>query len=125
MSQAGTILEAYKEAVVAQKEKRYLKAARFYRIANLAFENEDVPDLGKDIGEMGIEAGHLYWKMYRKLSKEEKELLEIEKKSTTMQVMDGHPNFVWGWREMIRHDYEMIVKEEIAYQNNNKGNISQ
>lgn len=124
MSQAGTILEAYQEAVVAQKEKRYLKAARLYRIANLAFENADVPDWGKDIGEMGIEAGHLYWKMYRKLSKEEKELLKIEKKSTTIQVMDEHPNFVWGWREMIRRDFEMILKEEIAYQNNNKGNIS-
>ena len=47
MSQAGTILEAYKEAVIAQKEKRYLKAARLYRIANLAFENADVPDWGK------------------------------------------------------------------------------
>lgn len=117
MSQAGTILEAYKEAVVAQKEKRYLKAARFYRIANLAFENADVPDWGKDIGEMGIDAGYLYWKMYRKLSKEEKELLKFEKKIRTEQVMDSCPNFVWGWREMIRHDYEMILKEEILYQN--------
>ena len=31
MSQVGTILETYKETVIAQKEKRYLKAARLYR----------------------------------------------------------------------------------------------
>ena len=123
MSQAGTILEAYKEAVIAQKEKRYLKAARLYRIANLAFENADVPDWGKSIGDMGIEAGYLYWKMYRKLSREEKELLKFEKNLRTEQVMEGCPNFVWGWREIIKYDYKMILKEDIAYQNN-KNKIS-
>ena len=45
---------------------------------------------------MGIDAGYLYWKMYRKLSKEEKELLKYEKKSRTEQVMNSCPNFVWG-----------------------------
>lgn len=32
--------------------------------------------------------------------------------------MEGCPNLVWEWRETIRHDFEMILKENITYQNN-------
>ena len=118
MSEAITILDSYEEAMIAEKEKRYLKAARLYRIANTAFENADIPDWGRDIGEMGIDSEFKFWKMYRKLSKEEKELLRSEKRARTKQVMDGCPNFVWGWREMIKYDRLMIIKEEISYQEN-------
>ena len=38
---------------------------------------------------MGKEAGYLYWKMYRKLSREEKELLKFEKNLRTEQVLQG------------------------------------
>lgn len=80
MSYAAIILDNYLEAIESEEKGDLYNAAKFYKWASNAFNDADIPDWSREIGEMGLEAGYKYdelvGKIARKRHEEEKKLIK-------------------------------------------------
>ena len=76
MAYEATILEYYLEAIDAEKMGNIKKAAWCYKESSNAFNEADVPDWSKEIGEMGIEAGYRYEGIIRKIARQKQKEME-------------------------------------------------
>lgn len=69
MLYAAVILDNYLEAIESEKKGDLYNAAKYYKCASNAFNDADIPDWSREIGEMGIEAGYKYDKLVSKIAR--------------------------------------------------------
>ena len=107
------IIDAYEQGLIERDNGSYLKAARYFRIAYMIYENCDMYSFCEGIKEAGSCAFEEFNKVMKLLSKSDRDILRNEQILRTYAVTDYSEAFAWGWENLVRHDYQMIFKKEI------------
>ena len=103
------VLDCYKEGLGEKEKGNFMKAARYFRISYITFENCELPPYYiQSIDDSGGNSHDEFRKLYPLLTDEQRELLRNEKRSLTSPATDWSDDFCWGWEKLVRHDYDMI-----------------
>lgn len=107
MSDLINILDSWDTAEQAEIDKDYALAARMYRLCNVYYENGELNMYCADAADKGQLAYKNFWKMLKKLPKEQQTEIKREYaihfgSSPTSQL------FLSDWQAFVREQYHII-----------------
>ena len=118
MSDIYGIIDSWKQAKIARKERQYAIAARLYRICHILYNNGDLEAYNLDIECMGIDSLSLYKKMLRKVSLSEKDEILNECHEIFDEYSYSTLFLTDNWRTFITDQYSIIAQKYQEVENN-------
>lgn len=103
MSAIGAVIENFEAAKKAESEQNYLRAARYYRLCALYYENGELPIYDSRVVDYGRSAPSHYESCRSKLTPKAQRMLYKEE----TEYIKGK-----DWIEFVCEDFERIMKEQ-------------
>lgn len=118
MSDIYGIIDSWKQAKIARKERQYDIAARLYRICHITYNNGELPQYNPEWEFMGSESLILYRKMLRKVCLLER--LEIIREEFNFLKDSSYSTLFLSndWRKFISEQYAIIAQKYQEVENN-------
>lgn len=119
MSEQICVIGYYDQGQMAWKKKKYLLAARLFRLCALYYENCELGMYDRDVQRQGTSALYKYEKCRRKLSHQEQEMLDTEE---AKYIPKDGSYFIWSWRDFTKEERDRIDERELKllYEESNK-----
>lgn len=113
------VLGYYEEAQMAKNKKKYLLAARLYRLCALYYENCELGMYNREVQRQGSSALYEYKKCKRKLSHQEQAMLDKEE---AKYIPEDGSYFIWAWKDFVKEECDRIDENELRflYEESNK-----
>ena len=107
-----TVLDCYEAGLEEKAKVNLMKAARYFRISYITFENCELPPYYiQSIDDAGGNSHDEFRKLYPLLTDEQRELLRKERRGLLSPVTDWSEDFAWNWEKLVDHDFDMIEKD--------------
>ena len=110
MSEQICVIGYYDQGQMAWKKKKYLLAARLFRLCALYYENCELGMYDRDVQRQGTSALYKYEKCRRKLSHQEQEMLDTEE---AKYIPKDGSYFIWSWRDFTKEERDRIDEREL------------
>ena len=110
MTEVSHIIETFEFAKKAKKKKKYLLAARLYRLCTIYYENGELGPYDPDVKKFGTSASDKYEKCISKLSHSEQEMLDAEE---AKYFPENGSYFIWEWRNFVKEERERIDENDL------------
>lgn len=121
MSEQLCVIGYYEQGLMAWKKKKYLLAARLFRLCALYYANCELGMYDREVQNEGTSALYKYDKCRAKLSHLEQERLDAEE---AKYISEDRNYFIWTWRDFVKEERSRIDENELRllYEESNKHN---
>ena len=107
MTEAYNVIETFEFAKTAKKKKKYLLAARLYRLSAVYYENGELGPYEPKVEKYGMSASDKYDSCRSKLSQQEQNMLDTK-------YISGNNSFsILHWREFAREEWKKLTKRNL------------
>lgn len=123
MSESYEVIETYKAATKARRKRKYLLAARLYRLCAVYYENGELGEYNPDIQDYGMSASFEYEWCKNRLSKQKQEMLDNEALEYAPDATNTDLLYRWGmsnWYDFTKEEWEKIDPELTALEKASK-----
>ena len=107
MSEISSVIDSYESAQKAENEGNFLKAARYYRLCCLFYENGELPIFVSQVQDYGESSYEDYIRCREKLDVKSQCMLDNEER----RYVKGDSYWIASWREFVEEEYQRIMKE--------------
>ena len=104
------VIHSWGEATQAKKEKLYLLAARLFRLCAVYYENAELGPYDPTIQSFGTTAMCKYQSCLRKLTPQERQMLDDEMEMFMTEC--GYQFCTYGWEEFANDEEGKVSKLE-------------
>lgn len=124
MVDINDVIWAFEQGEIEKESGNILIAARYYRIANIALSHCELPrrifmpeETNRKIDNVCDNVWEMFHSMNNLLTATQRAMLRSEESSHRVKVDSGSDVYQWRWRDLIKYDYEMILRDKMLLEN--------
>ena len=124
MVDINDVIWAFEQAEIEKESGNILIAARYYRIADIALSHCELPrrifvpeETNRKIDKVCDNACEMFHQMSHLLTAEQRMRLRSEESSHRVKVDSRSDIYEWRWQDLIKYDYEMILRDKMLMEN--------
>ena len=124
MVDINDVIWAFEQGEIEKESGNILIAARYYRIASIALSHCELPrrifvpeETNRKIDKVCDNACEMFHQMSHLLAAEQRMRLRSEESSHRVKVDFRSDIYEWRWQDLIKYDYEMILRDKMLMEN--------